>query len=388
MVTGGNMYAITPQRRALLNTIRFSLGTWANGADIGYQMTSGGGLASLDTYPGGGKVIGGTLPIEGAGAYHISPATWALAERVLSHVGFDFSPQAQDQVALFRIDCRGALVLADKGVLSPDLLKLLAEEWPSFTSPASSNNSIDDSRYAPLRNFYNRNLAELGGVAACKPYGSTQCRYEKEALKPAQNVLSSELVKDATVVRLGDNLVKIAQRYKITVNELLRLNPSFEVDKLVVGTHIQLPGTTSANKSENKSQSSTSSSTNVTQQPGSSSLYAWRLDSNGVLELRTRPRALLIASMEYVNDALVGSRVWIDLPGPPSLTTSIPGSGAVHRVRIGRPDDKTTRLVVEFKPGTSPDQRRLRLIGTSADRWRMDFGLRAAPSAPIGQGQI
>jgi hypothetical protein len=163
------------------------------------------------------------------------------------------------------------------------------------------------------------------------------------------------------------------------------------VDKSVVASRpIEWPSDSSNTpaKSENKPQSIKSAATNVIQQPGSSSLYAWRLDPNGILELRTRPRALLIASMEDVNDALVGSRVWIDLPGSPSVTTSIPGSGAVLRVRIGRPDDKTTRLVVEFKPGTSPDPRRLRLIGTSPDRWRMDFGLRAAPSAPIGQGQI
>ena len=34
-------YAITPERRALLNTIRFSEGTWARGEDVGYPTLAG-----------------------------------------------------------------------------------------------------------------------------------------------------------------------------------------------------------------------------------------------------------------------------------------------------------------------------------------------------------
>ena len=43
---------ITPERRALLNTIRFSEGTWARGEDVGYRIMFGGGLmASLERHP-------------------------------------------------------------------------------------------------------------------------------------------------------------------------------------------------------------------------------------------------------------------------------------------------------------------------------------------------
>ena len=40
-------------------------------------------------------------------------------------------------------------------------------------------------------------------------------------------------------VRFGDNLVKIAQRYNLTIAELLRLNPGLEAARLVVGTQIR-----------------------------------------------------------------------------------------------------------------------------------------------------
>ena len=38
------IFAITAERRALLNTIRFAEGTWADGDDIGYRIMFGGGL--------------------------------------------------------------------------------------------------------------------------------------------------------------------------------------------------------------------------------------------------------------------------------------------------------------------------------------------------------
>ena len=47
-------YVITPERRAMLNTIRFAEGTWKGGLDVGYRVMFGGGLMpSLDRIPTG-----------------------------------------------------------------------------------------------------------------------------------------------------------------------------------------------------------------------------------------------------------------------------------------------------------------------------------------------
>jgi murein DD-endopeptidase MepM/ murein hydrolase activator NlpD len=44
----------------------------------------------------------------------------------------------------------------------------------------------------------------------------------------------------STVVRLGDTLLKIAQRYGLTMGELLQLNPGLETARLVVGSQVQV----------------------------------------------------------------------------------------------------------------------------------------------------
>lgn len=103
-----------------------------------------------------------------------------------------------------------------------------------------------------------------------------------------------------------------------------------------------------------------------------SSLGAWKFSPEGVLELRTTPDVEPKAFFE-TSSGLRGPRVWIDLPGAPSRSRSLQGGGALREVRIGRPDAETTRLVLEFAPGTRLDPQKLRLVGTAPDRWRMDF---------------
>ena len=118
-----------------------------------------------------------------------------------------------------------------------------------------------------------------------------------------------------------------------------------------------------------------------------SALSAWRITTAGVLELRTSPATSVQAFYEE-GRGITGPRVWIDLPGSPQRTRTIPGSGAVRQVRVGRPSGDSTRLVLEFQPGTLLDPSRLRLVGTSADRWRMELGPAAAAAVPIGEGEI
>ena len=119
-----------------------------------------------------------------------------------------------------------------------------------------------------------------------------------------------------------------------------------------------------------------------------SSLAAWRVSRSGQLELRTsidvRPQAFFEAGTGFR-----GPRVWVDLPGAPSRTRTVRGSGALREVRIGRPDGFTTRLVLEFAPGTQLDPSGLRLVGTSRDRWRMELpGLGNQAGLGIGEGDL
>jgi muramidase (phage lysozyme) len=181
-------YALTPERRALLNTIRYAEGTWARGEDRGYRIMFGGGLMpSLERHPD--RVIySGGYASAAAGAYQFMPFTWALASRTLQLVGF--GPEVQDQAALFLIQRRGALALADQGVFTPALAARLAPEWASFpTLAGSSYYGQPVQRYGVLKAFYERNLAELRATAgmaepvarepACLPADSLRCRLER-----------------------------------------------------------------------------------------------------------------------------------------------------------------------------------------------------------------
>jgi muramidase (phage lysozyme) len=177
-------YAITPERRALLNTIRFAEGTWARGEDIGYRIMFGGGLmASLERHPDRVNYSGGYASAA-AGAYQFMPFTWALAARALGLAVFH--PEAQDQAALFLVQRRGALTLADLGELTPQLVSLLAPEWASFpTLRGQSFYGQPVKRFADLKRFYDDNLAQLRlGLGPsepprlCEPQDSLRCRLE------------------------------------------------------------------------------------------------------------------------------------------------------------------------------------------------------------------
>lgn len=194
------IFAITPERRALLNTIRFAEGTWANGEEIGYRIMFGGGLMpSLDRHPD--RVIrSARYASAAAGAYQFMPPTWAMVTRAL---GFQpvgpqaFGPQVQDQAAIYLIQRRGALALADRGVFSPELAHRLAPEWASFPTLAGrSFYGQPVKRYDELRRFYEWNLSTLRAQQSsvmvavqppappepprpeCQPASSLRCQLE------------------------------------------------------------------------------------------------------------------------------------------------------------------------------------------------------------------
>ncbi|MEO1003346.1 MAG: endolysin [Cyanobacteria bacterium J06638_7] len=195
------IFAITPERRALLNTIRYAEGTWANGADRGYWIMFGGGLMpSLDRHPD--RVIrSARYASAAAGAYQFMPPTWAMVTRSLglrTHGPEAFGPHVQDQAAIYLIRRRGALQLADQGVFSPELAHRLAPEWASFpTFAGRSFYGQPVKRYDDLRRFYEANLHQLRHqqhlrqqeallasqaaaqpVEPCTPADSLRCRLE------------------------------------------------------------------------------------------------------------------------------------------------------------------------------------------------------------------
>ena len=161
--TLGLPYIITPERRALLNTIRFAEGTWKGGHDLGYRVMFGGGLMpSLDRHPNR-VVYSSRYASAAAGAYQFMPFTWKMVQRSIGVR--DFGPEAQDQGAIFLIQRRKALPLADSGVMTPTLAARLAPEWASFpTLRGVSYYGQPVKRFDRLQRFYNFSLTQLRRV--------------------------------------------------------------------------------------------------------------------------------------------------------------------------------------------------------------------------------
>ena len=153
--------SVTPERRALLNTIRFAEGTWKDGTAVGYRVMFGGGLfKDLRRHPD--RVIRRwPFASAAAGAYQFLPATWRMAKKALRLP--DFGPRSQDQAALYLIRKRGALNLADRGRMTPQLAAKLAPEWASF--PTRQGRSYYPGqpvkRFDLIKRFYTTNLASL-----------------------------------------------------------------------------------------------------------------------------------------------------------------------------------------------------------------------------------
>ena len=161
--TLGLPYIITPERRALLNTIRFAEGTWKGGRDLGYRVMFGGGLMpSLDRHPNR-VVYSSRYASAAAGAYQFMPFTCKMVQRSIGVR--DFGPEAQDQGAIFLIQRRKALPLADSGVMTPTLAARLAPEWASFpTLRGVSYYGQPVKRFDRLQRFYNFSLTQLRRV--------------------------------------------------------------------------------------------------------------------------------------------------------------------------------------------------------------------------------
>ena len=154
----GGLYAITPQRRALLNTIRYAEGTWKQGHE-GYRTLYGGGrFTSLAKHPE--VVVFKRYTSAAAGAYQFLPGTWKEAANKLSLRSF--KPHNQDQAALYLIDRRGVLDQVDRQGLTRDVMAVLSKEWASFPSHNGlSAYGQPVKKATELANFYANNLKQL-----------------------------------------------------------------------------------------------------------------------------------------------------------------------------------------------------------------------------------
>ncbi len=152
-------YSITPERRALLNTIRYAEGTWKDGQDLGYRTLYGGGeFEDLSKHPE--RVVVKRYVSAAAGAYQFLPTTWKEVSASLKLPSF--SPEHQDQAALHLVKRRGALNEVDKKGLTPEAMNSLAPEWASFpTHSGQSAYGQPVKSHEELASFYSKNLKEL-----------------------------------------------------------------------------------------------------------------------------------------------------------------------------------------------------------------------------------
>lgn len=153
-------YELTPQRQALLDTIRFAEGTWKQGSLEGYRTLYGGGLfQGLARHPN--ITVQRRYTSAAAGAYQFLPATWAEVAGQLRLPSFE--PRNQDQAALHLIERRGALRLVDRQGISPELVARLAPEWASLpTRGGGSHYGQPVKSYAELERFYSEALQRQG----------------------------------------------------------------------------------------------------------------------------------------------------------------------------------------------------------------------------------
>ena len=102
----------------------------------------------------------------------------------------------------------------------------------------------------------------------------------------------------------------------------------------------------------------------------SSALAAWALKSDGVLELRTKSDAKLKAYFQKANKSY-GDRFWIDFKGELSNPRKIRGNGPIKEIRLGKPEQGLTRLVIEFVSNKKINPHNWKLIGIDKNNWRI-----------------
>ena len=109
---------------------------------------------------------------------------------------------------------------------------------------------------------------------------------------------------------------------------------------------------------------------NVPPTRASSALAAWSLNSNGILEIRTRSNSKLKAFFQK-GGVKYGDRFWIDFQGELKNPRTIKGNGPIKEIRLGKPRKGKTRLVIEFNDIKNLKPLNWRLVALDENRWKI-----------------
>ena len=119
----------------------------------------------------------------------------------------------------------------------------------------------------------------------------------------------------------------------------------------------------------------------------SSALAAWVLKNNGVLELRTKSNTKLKAYFQKANK-IYGDRFWVDFQGELKNPRTIKGNGPIKEIRLGKPNNGNTRLVIEFKEETYLNPLTWRMVGLDENRWKIKLFKPKYSFKKIGEGSV
>ncbi len=119
-----------------------------------------------------------------------------------------------------------------------------------------------------------------------------------------------------------------------------------------------------------------------------SALAAWLIRSDGSLILRTSKGAKLKSYFQSSSDGK-GERLWVDFPGELSRPRVLPGNGPIKEIRLGKPRDGFTRLVIEFNSYVELNPFKMKLKGITPDKWELKLiGLPTRGFKEIGEGDL
>ncbi len=115
---------------------------------------------------------------------------------------------------------------------------------PITVGDLSTSLQLDEERLARLNDVSTEHRFRQGDWLVVPSIKSRQVKQiaaiDTSELRRTPPLSSLPPVQDRAVVRFGDTVVKIAQRYGLTLQELLQLNPGLETARLVVGSQVRI----------------------------------------------------------------------------------------------------------------------------------------------------